>query len=51
MIGRSTDSTFIDPLPLAVDGVPELRQYQVILLDKDKETGLPSKVVTIVLGP
>jgi hypothetical protein len=50
MIGRSTDSTFTDPLPLAVPGVPELRQYMVILLIKDEETGLPSKTMTIVLG-
>ena len=50
MAGRSTDSTFIDPLPLQTPGVPELRQYVVVLLKKDKETGLPSKVMTIVLG-
>ena len=45
-----TLSPYIDGRPLAVPGVPEIREYMARGILKDREIGLESDIVSIVFG-
>lgn len=49
LLGRFLHSPCVDPVP-APTGVPEVREYRVIGVVKDREIGQPSDVVVVTMG-
>lgn len=49
LLGRFTQSPCVDPTP-APTGVPEVREYRVIGVVKDREVGQASDIVVVTMG-
>lgn len=49
LLGRFTQSPCVDPTP-APAGVPEVREYRVIGVVKDREVGQASDIVVVTMG-
>lgn len=49
-LALDTNSPYDDHTPLAQEGVPEVRLYHVVLVDKDVEVGRPSDTVTVTFA-
>ena len=49
-LARDTNSPYDDYTPLAVAGVPEVREYQAYSVLSDAQIGQPSDIVTVTFG-
>ena len=49
LLGRFTQSPCVDPTP-APAGVPEVREYRVVGVVKDREIGQASDIVIVTMG-
>lgn len=47
LLGRDNQSPFEDRAPLDKPGVPEVREYQLIGVQRDQEVGVPSDTLTV----
>ncbi len=45
-----TSRTYVDHTPLAVPGVPEEREYQLVALKNDAPIGHPSPILSVMVG-
>ena len=49
-MGQFTGRLFVDHTPLAVPGVPEEREYQLIAMKDDVVVGHPSPILSVMVG-
>ena len=49
-VGMFTARSYDDHTPLAVEGVPEVRQYQLLAMKNDAIIGHPSPILTVTVS-